>query len=292
MKEYLHGMYERMINAMGVDGLEIATTGVKIFTKDKALPEWVDEAITSHLTITACQAVRQAALGDVITLTTQNIGCIAAAISFGLVDEDDFAPMSGSRVYTDLMSGRHDNDDNSSAPSPKDFTQGRVYACHEPGNEDFCLFGEDDAGRFQSSDVARRAINEMSALQPANNKAICFYPHADEYNLLPDVVVLSVRPVELTKLIQGYQYITGERIIANIGPLRAVNSDLIVRPYLEQKINITPYCLGARLIGQFEADKLGMGIPWNLFKILVEGLEASKTGYPFPLYPGASESLI
>ncbi len=74
-----------------------------------------------------------------------------------------------------------------------------------------------------------------------------------------------------------------------MGGLRMVNSDLIARPYLSGEINISTYCLGARLIAQFDADRMGMGIPFKDFKIIVEGMEQSQTGFPFQLYPGASE---
>ncbi len=121
-------------------------------------------------------------------------------------------------------------------------------------------------------------------------KAVFFYSvEFEEIDVIPDVVVLSVRPVELTRLIQAYQYRTGERVTASMGGLRVVNSDLIVRPYLTRAINISTYCLGARLIAQYEANRLGVGIPFDLFEAVVTGLEESKTGFPFHLYPGASE---
>ncbi|HMQ54303.1 MAG TPA: DUF169 domain-containing protein, partial [Anaerolineae bacterium] len=104
-----------------------------------------------------------------------------------------------------------------------------------------------------------------------------------------DVVVCSVRPVELTRLIQAYQYLTGQRVNASIGALRVVNSDLIVRPYLTQAINVSTYCLGARLIAHYEADRLGIGMPFHIFEMMAHGMEASQTGYPFQLYPGAVE---
>ena len=75
-----------------------------------------------------------------------------------------------------------------------------------------------------------------------------------------------------------------------MGGLRVVNSDLIVRPYLEQKINVSTYCLGARLIAQFEADRLGIGLPYAMFEQTVQGMEDSQTGFPFQLYPGATDT--
>ena len=76
-----------------------------------------------------------------------------------------------------------------------------------------------------------------------------------------------------------------------MGPVRVVNSDLIVRPWLEQKINVSTYCVGARLIAKFGAERMGMGMPFALFEKMVAGVERSMTGYPFPEYPGADKGL-
>ena len=112
----------------------------------------------------------------------------------------------------------------------------------------------------------------------------------DDTEVEPDVVVLAVRPVELTRIIQAYQFQTGNRVTASMGGLRVVNSDLMVRPYLTQEMNISTYCLGARLIGQFEADRLGIGMPYSQFEQVVKGMKVSQGGFPFQLYPGAADA--
>lgn len=128
----------------------------------------------------------------------------------------------------------------------------------------------------------------MMAIQPPDTQAIFFFNRSTRLkSVTPDVVVLSVRPVELTRIIQAYQYNTGKRIQASMGGLRVVNSDLIVRPYLTGEINVSTYCLGARLIAQYEGNRLGIGIPWELFKIVVQGMKDSETGFPFHMYPDA-----
>lgn len=105
--------------------------------------------------------------------------------------------------------------------------------------------------------------------------------------LLPDVVLLSVRPVDLTKLLQSYQYVTGRPIQAHMNPLRAVDADLIARPYLTGEINISSYCLGARTLARFEGNRMGVWIPLAAFERLLEGMAASATGYPFKNYQDA-----
>jgi uncharacterized protein (DUF169 family) len=281
-------LYKKIIDSMEVPGLLIPTTCVKFYKKGEQIPKELWEYHTTDLTLTSCQANKQASLGDVVLLTRENIGCIAAAITFGLAGKDDDSPFAGSRVYTDIMKDQSGQGDNFKPPTPKDFTDGLVYACHDSGNKHFCLFGEEDSGRFRTTALAKKAVSEMIALQPAETQAVFFFsPDFDDIEIDPQVVTMSVRPVELTRLIQAWQFETGERIEANMGPVRVVNSDLIVRPLLTGKINVSTYCLGARLIAQYEAERLGIGIPWEHFKTMAKGMEASRTGYPFSNYPGA-----
>ena len=176
-------------------------------------------------------------------------------------------------------------------PKPKDFTSGTVYACTAAGRPEFALFGNDDTGRFESPEIAKRAMTDMMAIQPPTTQAVFIYAKDfDDIEVEPDVVVLAVRPVELTRIIQAYQFQTGKRVTASMGGLRVVNSDLMVRPYLTQEMNISTYCLGARLIGQFEADRLGIGMPFGQFQEMIQGMKLSQGGFPFQLYPGATDT--
>lgn len=267
--------------------LQIPTAGVKFFRNDETIPPQLMGFHTGNVSLTSCQANRQASLGDAVLLTGENIGCIAAAITLGLVDQHRKTPLQGSRVYTDIMKDQAHKAD-FTPPAPEDFTDGTVYAAPAAGRREFCLFGEKDSGRFKTPEIARKAIAQMTALQPAEMKGVFFYSHEfDEIDLIPDVVTMNVRPVELTRISQAYMYLTGERVEGSMGPVRVVNSDLVVRPYLTGKMNFSSYCVGARLIAQYEADRLGLGIPWKVFETTVQGMKESQFGYPFPRYPGA-----
>ena len=282
----INQLYSRLINAMGVEDLEIPLTAVKFYKNDDEIPEPIKENQPA-ISLTSCQAAKQASLGDAALLTYNNIGCVAAAITFGLVDKDQTEPLGDSKVYTDIMRDQSGLGDNFKPPSPKDFTEGNVYACKDSGHMDFALFGNEDSGRFKDVETAKKAMMDMMAIQPPTTKGVFFYSRDfEDIDIIPDVIVLSVSSAELTRIIQAYQFNTGERVTASMGGLRVVNSDLIVRPYLTGKINVAPYCLGARLIAEFEADRMGIGMPFTIFEEVVKGMEDSKTGFPFQLYPG------
>ncbi len=285
----INNLYSQMIDAMGVEDLEIPMNAVKFYTNDDTIPDQVMENHPS-ISLTSCQAAKQACLGDAALLTKDNIGCIAAAITFGLVDKNQETPLEGARVYTEIMHDQSGLGNDFKAPSPKDFTDGIVYACKDAGRPDFALFGKDDSGRFKDAETAKKAMADMLAIQPPTTKGVFLYSREyDDIDLIPDVVLLNVRPVELTRIIQAYQFNTGKRVNASMGGLRVINSDLIVRPYLTKELNVSTYCLGARLIAEYEPNRLGVGMPFNIFEEIVKGMADSKTGFPFPNYPGAKE---
>jgi uncharacterized protein (DUF169 family) len=283
--------YRTLLAHFGVEGLQLPTSFVKIFREGDDLPHTISDHAPSGITLTACQAERQAVLGDAVCLTRENIGCVAAAISFGLVGQEEETPLEGPRVYTTIMKDQALKGNEFAPPSPADFQRGTVYACHSEERPEFALFGPDDSGRFKDIATARKAIAGMACIEPADTQAVLFYsPDLGEaVPVEPDVIVLGVRPVELTRLVQAWQFMTGERIEASMGGLRVVNSDLIVRPYLTGRINVSSYCLGARLIAKYGPDRMGMGIPVSQFETLAEGMKRSFTGFPFPDYPGARQ---
>jgi uncharacterized protein (DUF169 family) len=278
-----------MIDAMNVPGLEIPTACIKFYKQGDEIPQAVLECEPQGLTLTSCQSTRQAGFGDNVLLTSDTIGCVAAAISFGLVDQKQSKPLGESLVYTDIMKEQSGLGEEFTPPSPKDFTEGTVYACAAAQRPEFALFGDGDTGRFETVDAAKTAMADMMAIQPADTQAVFFYSlDFDGADIEADVVVQAARPVELTRIIQAYQFKTGKRVTASMGGLRVVNSDLIVRPYLTGELNISTACLGARLIAQWDADRMGIGMPWPVFNQIVDGMTLSQGGFPFQAYPGAA----
>ena len=168
-------LYEDMIGAMNVEGLEIPVACVKFYKHGETIPEAVTECVPEGVTLTSCQSARQAGFGDSVLLTAESIGCVAAAITFGLVDQNQDRPMGDSLVYTDVMKDQSGLGEDFQPPTPKDFTEGTVYACAAAHRPEFALFGSGDTGRFESTDVAKRAMSDMMAIQPPTTQAVFIY---------------------------------------------------------------------------------------------------------------------
>ncbi len=213
--------------------------------------------------------------GEVVVINKGNVGCPAAGIALGLVDQHQEEPLFGTRKYTDMME---------TTASPADFTSGTVYGCKASDNMQFALFGDADTGRYETLDAARNAVAGMTSIQPDIMDAAVAYP-AGKLDIVPDVVILGLLPKQVLLAIQGYNFLTGNRFLMSTIGIRAVCADLTALPFLEQRLNGSFFCLGARAVGGWEGDLLGLGMPLSVFERMVTGMERSAGGFPYKAYP-------
>ena len=253
----------------------IRPIGVKLIPKGKEVPKGT-RATEEYQGVPWCEAVRIAATkGEVVVINKENVGCPAAAIALGLVDQYQKEPLRGKRKYTDLME---------EPAAPADFTNGLVYACKDSGNMQFTLFGNDDTGRYETLGAALKAVSGMKAIQPAIMDAAVAY-QAGKLDITPDVVILAVKPKQVLLAIQGYNFLSGNRFEMSTIGIRGICADLTALPLLEQKLNGSFFCLGARALGGWGGNLLGLGMPFSIFQQMVIGMEKSANGFPYKAYP-------
>jgi uncharacterized protein (DUF169 family) len=265
---------EKFIDSFGVDDLTppIVPVGVKFFPKGTDYPQ--EDELVADASIPWCGAVRLAADGDTIVISKKNIGCPAAAIALGLVDKNESQPLEGNRKYTSLMA---------QPASPSDFTNGYVYACKGSSRMEFALFGKDDCGRYKTIGASLNAVSGMKGVENTMDAIVAFPYNSTEY--IPDVVILGLTPKQALRAIQGYAFETGERVELNTIGIRGVCADVTAYPFLEQKLNGSFFCLGARALGGWDGNHLSLGMPYHIFEKMTEGMAESKTGFPYKLYP-------
>ena len=58
-----------------------------------------------------------------------------------------------------------------------------------------------------------------------------------------------------------------------------------ILPFLEQKLKGSFFCLGARALGGWGGNLLGLGMPFSIFQQMVTGMEKSAEGFPYKAYP-------
>ncbi len=266
----------KIISSLKTDKEEpaIKIAGVKFFPKGADIPKEKD-ADMEEISTPWCGAVKLASEGESVVITRNNIGCPAAAIALGLVDENDPEPLEGNRKYTSLMED---------AASPKDFTDGHVYACKASGRMDFALFGQEDCGRYKTLGASVKAVSGMSGIGKEVMDAIVAFP-SDCTDYTPDVVVMGLTPKQAMRMVQGYAFVNGERVEFNTIGIRGVCADVTAYPFLEQKMNASFFCLGARALSGWEENRLALGMPYHDFELMAEGVAESSSGFPYKIFP-------
>jgi uncharacterized protein (DUF169 family) len=69
-----------------------------------------------------------------------------------------------------------------------------------------------------------------------------------------------------------------------------VSCDMTAWPWVRQEINGTFLCLGARGITGWEEQYVGFGMPFRDFARVVIGMEKSRTGFPYRIFPRSDAS--
>jgi uncharacterized protein (DUF169 family) len=260
-------------------GLKFSKKGERdlldVFTQS---PRWLE---FSARTLASCgYSYKSAKGGWTLRATKQTIGCPAGATSLGLVASDSTDSFAGG-CYVEPMQ---------QPASPADFAAGYVYAPRQSGHPEFALFGDSDCGRYETLEAARTALASMPVIPSVMQAVYYYHPILSEVEVEPDLVHLYCTPLQAMRLVQGYCYTTGNRFNMSCIGIRGVSCDMTAWPYVNDEMNATFLCLGARGISGWEEQYVGFGLPFSKFRELVVGMEKSKSGYPYKIFPKSSET--
>ena len=101
----------------------------------------------------------------------------------------------------------------------------------------------------------------------------------ENYNEEPDVVIVVSKSYNIMRMIQGHGYFNGYTNNLKTVGLQAVCHDLTTYPYNTKDINISLLCPGTRLVADWKEDEIGIGIPFEKWNEVVEGVK--QTTNPF-----------
>lgn len=101
----------------------------------------------------------------------------------------------------------------------------------------------------------------------------------ENYKEDPDVVVLVSSSYNVMRIIQGHGYFNGYTSNLRTVGIQAVCQDLTTYPYNTKDINISLFCPGTLLVANWQAGEIGVGIPFEKWYEIVEGVK--ETTNPF-----------
>lgn len=143
------------------------------------------------------------------------------------------------------------------------------------GSNNFVISGRHYArhGLYDSRCTAKGVQTEVTFVR---HKAygVVVRPLAD-YDNEPDVVVLLVDPYQAMRVVQGYAYHFGAKKDIKLTGIQALCAECTATPYETNDLNMSVLCAGTRYLCNWEDSLMGLGMPFNKFKPIVEGVAST-----------------
>lgn len=93
--------------------------------------------------------------------------------------------------------------------------------------------------------------------------------------MVPDIVLLVCAPYTAMRIVQGYTYQFGTNTEYRLSGNQAICSECTAYPFERQKLNLSMLCSGTRIKAGWKDDELALGIPYEQFTKLLDGVEAT-----------------
>lgn len=127
-----------------------------------------------------------------------------------------------------------------------------------------------ELGLFRDLTIAKNAINNMTFCQH-KLYGVMVKP-LGEFDSEPDVVIIVAASYAAMRIVQGYTYSFGMQTAFKLSGNQAICSECTAYPFETNNINISLLCSGTRNFAGWDEDELGIGLPFNRFVALVEGV--------------------
>jgi len=85
----------------------------------------------------------------------------------------------------------------------------------------------------------------------------------------PDMVMSCITPQEMMKIIKVYNNHNGENVKVSLNSMMGLCGNIAAKSFLQETISISFGCLDSRKFAEIGRDRLAVGIPRKLFRVLV-----------------------
>jgi len=124
--------------------------------------------------------------------------------------------------------------------------------------------------RFKTEDLLWKFLESTPKVSEKHTSIL--YGPLGSTPIDPDVVVLVCNPLQAMKIVQAYQYTTGQRASVSVGGLFSLCADAVATPYSSGSINIAIGCEGARKHAGLKDYELSVGFPYKMASALTDAL--------------------
>lgn len=133
---------------------------------------------------------------------------------------------------------------------------------------------------YSSVAVARRMRESIKSLHrmPVSTYGVAVVP-LSQCVQTPDVIIVMTDALQSMRIVQGYEYFTGRKPNVDLGAMQAMCSELTVSPYMTGELNVSVLCPSTRMLCKWDANDMAVGIPFEMFEMITEGVVATKPNY-------------
>ena len=129
------------------------------------------------------------------------------------------------------------------------------------------------SGLYQDLATSKNVFNNMT-ICTHKAYAVLIKP-VEEYIEVPDVVLIITKPYNAMRIIQGYSHIYGYNTAYKMVGNQAVCSECTAYPFESNNINVSLLCSGTRFMSGWGEDEMAIGIPFNKFTSVIDGIYAT-----------------
>lgn len=126
-----------------------------------------------------------------------------------------------------------------------------------------------ESGLYASYAVARN-VNEHMVYIPYRHYGVMVAPLAEMEEA--DTVIILANARQVMRIMQGYAHQFGAPEHLSAFGTQAMCADLVSKPFMNNDINISLMCRGARLFAQCDDGELGVGLPIQMLERLTVGI--------------------
>ncbi len=126
-----------------------------------------------------------------------------------------------------------------------------------------------ESGLYVSYSVARNVTEHMNYI-PYRYYGVMVAPLAEMNEA--DTVIIIANARQVMRIMQGYAYHFGAPEHLNAFGNQAMCADLVSKPIMNNDINISFMCRGARFFAKCDDGEMGVGIPVHMLERLSDGI--------------------
>lgn len=133
---------------------------------------------------------------------------------------------------------------------------------------------------YSTLSVARRMRENIKSLHrmQSSTYGLSIVP-LSKCERTPDVIIIMTNALQSMRLVQGYEYFTGKKPVIDMGAMQGMCSEVTVSPYITGEMNVSVLCPSTRMLCKWSENDMAVGIPYELYESVVEGVVATQPNY-------------